>query len=101
MKRVSLTFFSAFATATLLATLAFAEPAQERSQASERSANARDTRPRYANTAERWRGRPYLPRVAATHPARTSAGEQVYEHLPAVNFLLEGQYGGAFAVPRF
>jgi hypothetical protein len=102
MKRVSSTLFCTLGAAVLLASMAFAEPAPDRAQASrERSAHTRDARPRYANTVERWRGRPYLRRAAAAHPASPTGSEVVYEHLPSVNFLLEGQYGGAFSVPRF
>ena len=55
----------------------------------------------YATTSERWRGRPAL-RAALSHPADTvSPSEKVYEFIPSVNFMLEGQTGGAFVNPRF
>ena len=92
------TFLGAFAVSALLAGAAFAEA--PKSSQDETSARTREERPRYANTAERWRGRPHL-RSAATHPVGPTGSEVVYEHLPSVNFLLEGQHGGAFSVPRF
>jgi hypothetical protein len=98
MKRALLSAVSATVLVLSFATLAFAEPAKPASEQRPESAVTRAQQPRYANTAERWRGRPYLPRVGATHPAGVTGGEKVYEHVPSVNFLLEGQTGGAFVV---
>jgi hypothetical protein len=98
MQRVFGSVLIAIAALPLFATLAFAEPPQARPDSIEKSKPSQVVRPRYANTAERWRGRPSLSRAGAPHPADTTGSEKVYEHVPSVNFLLEGQTGGAFAV---
>jgi len=94
---MKLAFAASFAAAALLATLAFAESPQGRTESNGKSAQASDAKPRYASTVERWRGRPRLLHAANTHPAETTGSGKVYEHLPSVNFLLEGQSGGAFS----
>jgi hypothetical protein len=99
MKRVFLSAFCATALVLSLATLASAETPQARSESIEKSAPTRAERPRYASTLERWRGRPHLRGASMSHPAEVNGSEKVYEHLPSVNFLLEGQFGGAFASP--
>jgi len=87
--------FAALAAATLCAAPALAGTAPVKAQQLERPAATR-----YADTTERWRGRPAL-RAALAHPIdEPTASEKVYEHLPSVNFLLEGQNGGAFATPH-
>ena len=91
----------ACATAVLFATAALAESPSTRSESNQSGARTQTERPRYANTAERWRGLPSLRSAASMHPAVATGSEKVYEHLPSVNFCLEGQHGGAFAVPRF
>jgi len=98
MQRVFGSVLIASAALSLFATLAFAEPPEPASEPRPDSAVTRSVRPRYANTAERWRGRPSLGRAGAPQPAETTGSEKVYEHVPSVNFLLEGQTGGAFAV---
>lgn len=95
MKRVAFAALSGFAAAVLVATMAFAESPPGRTEASGKSAQASDARPRYASTMERWRGRPRLP-SATWRPVDATGSEKVYEHLPSVNFLLQGQSGGAF-----
>jgi len=94
---MKLAFAASFAAAAFLATMAFAESPQGRTESSGKSAEESAARPRYASTVERWRGRPRLPHAANAHPADTTGSEKVYEHLPSVNFLLEGQSGGAFS----
>ena len=97
---MKLAFAVTFAAAALLATMASAESPQGRTRSSEKSVQARDAKPRYASTLERWRGGPRLPSAATWRPTDTTGSEKVYEHLPSVNFLLEGQSGGAF-LPHF
>jgi hypothetical protein len=98
MKRALLSAATATALVLSFATLAFAEAPPGRTDSVEKSQQSPVVRPRYANTAERWRGRPSLSRPGALHPAETTGSEKVYEHVPSVNFLLEGQTGGAFSV---
>jgi hypothetical protein len=95
MKRWTL---AALAAATLFATTALAEtPPDAKSTKLERRSAAM----RYADAAERWRGRPAL-RAALLHPTdMASPSEKVYEFIPSVNFMLEGQTGGAFVALRF
>ena len=99
MKRVLVSAFCATAVVLSLATLASAEAPQARTESLEKRAHARAERPRYASTLERWRGRPHLKAASMSHPAEVTGSEKVYEHLPSVNFLLDGQSGGAFASP--
>jgi hypothetical protein len=100
MKRLFLFAFSATALVLSLATVASAETPRAQSESIEKSTQARVERPRYTSTLERWRGRPQLRSASTSHPAEVTGGERVYEHLPSVNFLLEGQSGGAFS-PSF
>jgi hypothetical protein len=95
MKRSILVVLAA---AALVGTTALAETSPDaKSGAVER----RVEKTRYADATERWRGRP-AQRAALSHPADTATGsEKVYELVPSVNFMLEGQTGGAFVVPRF
>lgn len=97
---MKLAFAVTFAAAALLATMASAESPQGPTESSGKSVQARDARPRYASTVERWRGGPRLPSAATWRPTDTSGSEKVYEQLPSVNFLLQGQSGGAF-LPHF
>ncbi len=98
---MKLAFAATFAAAALLATLASAEPPPGRTGSSEKSVQASDARPRYASTMERWRGRPHLRNGADTNPVDVTGSEKVYEHLPSVNFILEGQSAAAFGLTRF
>lgn len=87
---------AALAAATLfLASASLAEtPSQPTSQREVRNTQ------RYMSTAERWQGRPAL-RATSAHPFdEASPSEKVYEQLPAVNFLVEGQNPGGFQVPQ-
>jgi len=94
MKRWTLSALAAAATLCASAALAETPPAQD-AQSERREAT------RYAGTTERWRGRPAL-RAALAHPTEQgTASEKVYELVPSVNFMLEGQVGGAFEAPRF
>jgi len=95
MKRWTL---AALAAASLFSTTALAAtPADVKTAQLERRSEAT----RYANATERWRGRP-AQRAAIAHPAdEATASEKVYEFIPSVNFMLEGQTGGAFVSTRF
>ena len=91
--------FAALAAATLCAGAALAETPLAETPTPKDPQLARHQATHYASAAERWRGRPAL-KAALAHPLdQTSASEKVYEHVPAVNFMLEGQVGGAFATP--
>ena len=95
MKRWTL---AALAAATLFSTTALAGTPQAAETA---KLERRSETTRYADATARWRGRP-AQRAALSHPTEQGTGsEKVYELLPSVNFVLEGQSGGAFVVPGF
>ena len=95
MKRWTL---AALAAVTLFSTTALAGTPQAAETA---KLERRSEATRYADTTARWRGGP-TQRVALSHPTdQGTASEKVYELLPSVNFVLEGQSGGAFVVPGF
>jgi len=95
MKRWTL---AALAAATLFSTAALAGTPQATETA---KLERRSEATYYADTTARWRGGP-AQRAALAHPTdQGTASEQVYELLPSVNFVLEGQTGGAFVVPGF
>ncbi len=92
--------FAALAASLLFSSTALADTAPKAQPAQSAQVERRSETPRYANTSARWRGRPALRSAALAHPAdEASPSEKVYEFLPSVNFMLEGQNGGAFAVP--
>jgi len=95
MKRWTL---AALAAATLFSTAALAGTPQATETA---KLERRSEATYYADTTARSRGGP-AQRAALAHPTdQGTASEQVYELLPSVNFVLEGQTGGAFVVPGF
>ena len=96
MKR---SILAALAAASLFSTAALADtPADVKAPKLERRSDVT----RYADTEQRWRGRPALRSALAAHPADDStASEVVYEFLPSANFMVQGQNTGAFPVTSF
>ena len=90
---------AALAAASLFSTAALADtPVEAKTTKPERHSDVK----RYADTAQRWRGRPALRSAALAHPAdESTASEVVYEFLPSANFMVQGQNTGAFPVTSF
>jgi len=94
------TTFAVVAASLVFASAAIAGTGPEAKPAESARVERRAESPRYANTAERWRGRPTLRAAGVAHPAdEASPSERVFEFVPSANFMLEGQNGGAFALP--